>query len=278
MKPSFRTFRKSLVGIVSILALSSVSAMAADNTTNTVAVATPPDAVKKQLERLVGDHGKVGAVTLLPQVGLYEAVIDKNLIYVTTDGKFFISGNLFKFPEKPGEQPENLTEERVASLMKLSDSDMKEVRERAKTDAMVTVKGDGSRVLYVFSDPDCPYCKQLQSMSIDSPELNNVTIYTFFFPIAQIHPDSAKHAVAIWCSGDQKKRNAVWDAALTKNHYPKLKLGKTGACDNPVLKNIEFGQKLGVAGTPYLVFDNGNVAPSALPADQINRTIDDSKK
>ena len=75
--------------------------------------------------------------------------------------------------------------------------------------AVKTVRGDGSRVMVTFEDPNCGYCKRLwQNMA----ELKNVTIYTFLYPI--LSPDSMEKSKAIWCSKD---RAASWDEYMVQN-------------------------------------------------------------
>ena len=54
-------------------------------------------------------------------------------------------------------------------------------------DAIKTVRGDGSRKLAVFSDPDCPYCKGLEG---ELAKLDNVTLYTFLYPLEGLHPEA----------------------------------------------------------------------------------------
>ncbi|WP_213694990.1 DsbC family protein, partial [Acinetobacter baumannii] len=69
-------------------------------------------------------------------------------------------------------------------------------------DAIKTVKGNGKRKLVVFSDPDCPYCQQLER---NLQSIDNVTIYTFLYPLESIHPTAKTTAVSIWCSKNPGK-------------------------------------------------------------------------
>ena len=60
------------------------------------------------------------------------------------------------------------------------------------SDAVKTVHGAGQRRLAVFSDPNCPYCKQLEA---ELASLDNITIYTFLLPfLGETKP------IAIWCA------------------------------------------------------------------------------
>lgn len=52
--------------------------------------------------------------------------------------------------------------------------------------AIKTVKGDGKRVMAVFEDPNCPYCRKLHETMRG---IDNVTVYTFLLNI--LSEDSA---------------------------------------------------------------------------------------
>jgi thiol:disulfide interchange protein DsbC len=126
------------------------------------------------------------------------------------------------------------------------------------------VKGNGSRRMAVFSDPDCPYCRKLQ------PELNkldDVTIYIFPYPIASLHPDSERQSKLIWCSKDRVK---AWEDVLLEG---KLPVGSSTNCANPVHENIVLGQRLHVDGTPALIFSNGRRVPGYADARHIEQML-----
>ena len=86
----------------------------------------------------------------------------------------------------------------------------------------------------MFSDADCPFCAKLEN---ELKSVDNVTIYTFLFPIDQLHPDSARKSRIIWCSPDRVK---AWDAFFASGTLPDNK----GDCDNPIAKTDALGQKL----------------------------------
>ncbi len=125
--------------------------------------------------------------------------------------------------------------------------------------AFKRVKGNGERKLAIFSDADCPYCAKLES---ELKNIDNVTIYTFLYPIDQLHPDSARKSRMIWCSADKVK---AWDEFFNSGKLP----DNQGDCDNPVVATSAFGSKLKVAATPTLVFADGSIVPGALPASQL---------
>lgn len=119
-----------------------------------------------------------------------------------------------------------------------------------------------AEILVIFSDPDCPYCKRLEQ---ELPKLNNVTIYTFLFPLEGLHPESAKTARAIWCASD---KSAAWRDYMLNNKLPTEQ-----TCENPIERNIQLGQKLNINGTPTLIAADGRIMPDAGSADQIEKWL-----
>ena len=100
---------------------------------------------------------------------------------------------------------------------------------------MKEVRGNGSRVLAIFSDPDCPYCRKLES---DIRSLTDVTIYTFLMPLASLHPAAHAKADSVWCAKD---RIAAWHATLWRD----VTLAHAD-CPHPVDRNVARGERLGI--------------------------------
>ena len=124
-----------------------------------------------------------------------------------TDGKvkYIILGSVIDADKRI-----NLTEEKLAKMRAIEWSAL------PLELAIKTVKGDGSRKLAVFADADCPYCKRLEN---EFKKVDNVTIYTFLYPIDQLHPDSNQKSKKIWCAADREKAWREWilDGKLPDN-------------------------------------------------------------
>ena len=204
-------------------------------------------AVKQALEAKF-PGAPIRNVSRSPYFGLFEAQLDDRTLY--TDGKvnYVIVGSVYDTATRT-----NLTEQRMKRMNRIAwDSLPLEL-------AIKKVKGDGSRKLAIFSDADCPYCKRLEA---EMKGLDNVTIYTFLFPIDQLHPDSARKSAMIWCSPDRIK---AWDEWFDTGKLPDNK----GDCATPIAQTALLGQKYHVNATPTLVFEDGSFTPGALPLDRI---------
>lgn len=99
--------------------------------------------------------------------------------------------------------------------------------------------------------------------------LDNVTIYTFLYPLESLHPEAKTKAVSVWCAQDKAK---AWSELMLAGKKPKLV-----ACNNPVNDNLVLGSRLGVVGTPTLVAADGRVLPGAAPAEKIDQWLDAGK-
>lgn len=196
----------------------------------------------------------VGQITKTPYGGLYEAVINGQIVY--TDEKFsflIVDGGLIDTRSK-----KDVTKERMQELMKIDFSML------PLDKAIKVVKGNGARKIAVFSDPDCPFCKRLEQEELI--KLDNVTIYTFLYPLEQLHPDAARKSSLIWCAPD---RAEAWKNWVLNNQLPK----STADCQAPIEEVTELGISLGVNGTPTIFMSSGRRVQGAYPADELEKLM-----
>src|SRR3954463_14022811 len=180
-----------------------------------------------------------------PVPGLYEVRYRSpqgvQVIYVDATGNYVIQGKIYDLRAE-----RDLTEERLRKLNAIK-------FESLPLDQAVKIqRGDGKRVLAMFSDPYCPACRQFEQTL---QQLNDVTIYVFMFPV--IRPELAEQSKAVWCSSDRAK---AWIDLALRGKQPTAKPG----CAGPVEKNVELGKSLGVNSTPTLVFANGERVAGGL--------------
>lgn len=195
----------------------------------------------------------VDQVTRTPLAGIYEVYANGQLIYTDEKvGYLFINGSMVDVEKKV-----NLTEERMNRLTAIKFDEL------PLNLAFKRVKGKGERKLALFSDPDCPFCKQLEGELV---KVDNVTIYTFLYPIDGLHPQASDHAKRIWCSQDKVK---AWDAHLQRG------VASTASpnCTNPVAKLADYGTRYKITGTPTMFFADGIRVAGAIPAEQIEQRL-----
>ncbi|HEX6138473.1 MAG TPA: DsbC family protein [Casimicrobiaceae bacterium] len=257
-------------------AVSVAAAQTASGTPAQPAAAAPPAAATQpaaaQLDGAQAPTGEAAAVKKLledkfPSVaishvgktgylGLYEAMIDDKLVYTDASVAYIFIGSMYDTTTK-----QNLTEARSRKLNRVA------VDKLPYELAFKRVKGDGSRKLIIFSDADCPFCHRLEN---EMKGLDNVTIYTFLFPIDQLHPDAARKSKQIWCSTDKVK---AWDEFFSTGKLPNNK----GDCGDPVAKTQALGSSLHINATPTLIFADGTLIPGALPLPQLEKEINNGE-
>lgn len=185
--------------------------------------------------------------------GLYEILTPQGLFYTDKTGSFVLFGAVMV----DSKTKVNLTERRMDELVKFDFADF------PLRDAIKTVKGNGSRVMVTFEDPNCGYCKKLMG---EISKLDNVTVYTYLIPI--LSPDSATKAKAVWCSPDRSK---AWTDLMDKNIPVPAQV--TSSCETPIERNLALSRRLHIAGTPAIYFKNAPKERGYAPAEQIEAKL-----
>ena len=200
------------------------------------------------------DGIKVDSVTKTSYAGLYEIVVGETLFYADEQVNFVFKGDIID-----ARSQKNLTEERQQKLTAIKFEDL------PLDLAIKQVRGSGKRVVAIFSDPFCPYCKSLDRALLRQ---DDITIYTFLFPILrQESPDKSR---AIWCSPDRAK--AYYDFMLNGREPP-----AAPSCSAPVDKWLALGKKIGVRATPTSFTTNGERILGARP-EELVKLMGEAKK
>lgn len=197
----------------------------------------------------------VQSVTKIPNIDLYEVVVGTDVYYTDDKVQYLFEGSLIDLKTE-----QNLTQDRVRELKETPIA----WKDLPLELAFKKVKGKGERKMAVFSDPDCPFCKRLET---NIKDLDNVTIYTFLFPLTDIHPQAKEKSKNIWCAADRQK---AWDEFMLKGVQPSKK-----DCDHPVDKVLAFAQKNNINSTPTIVFASGKRINGAYPKDAIEEHLGD---
>jgi len=207
--------------------------------------AEPPieETLKKIVEPKLGAGVKVESIRKTPYAELYEIRAAGDILYTDKKGEYIFVGNVFN-----AKTSQNLTKERLDEINKIKFSDL------PLENAMKVVKGDGKRVIAIFEDPNCGYCKQFRKTTLK--EIDNVTVYTFMYNI--LSEDSAVKSKNIWCAPDRIK---AWDDWMISGVAAPL---APANCPTPNDKVSELGRKLRIQGTPAIFFADGTRIPGAI--------------
>ena len=206
--------------------------------------------IRKTLAERIPQLAKIDEVRPTSMPGLFEVRMGTDLFYSDAKGNYVIQGELIDTKAR-----RNLTEDRINKLtaVKFEDLPLK--------DAFSIVRGDGSRKLAVFEDPNCGYCKRFER---DMQNVNNVTVYLFLYPI--LSPDSAEKSRNIWCAKDRTK---AWQDYMLSDKAP-----ESASCDTAALqRNLALGKKHKITGTPTLIFADGSRVPGAVNAKEVEKRL-----
>jgi thiol:disulfide interchange protein DsbC len=188
-------------------------------------------------------------------LGLWEALVDGQIVYIDARGRFFISGSIYRT-----DSMENLTD---ASLAKLRTIPFGELPVQL---ALTRVNGNGVRKVALFEDPFCGYCRALEQ------ELNSMTDYTAYIFVYPILGDgSIATAAAAWCSED---RLEAWQSSLTLKEP--VMPGKE--CKAPIEDVLALGRRLGIGGTPTILFEDGSRRDGLLKAKEFSALLDQAAR
>ena len=212
--------------------------------------------IRKNLSERIPQIPRIEEITRSPMAGLYEIRLSTNEIYYSdAEGNFLIQGSLIDTKSK-----RNLTEEREAKLSAIDFAGL------PFKDAITIVRGNGKRKLAVFEDPNCGYCKRFER---DLAKVDNITIYLFLYPI--LGDDSVTKSRNVWCSKDPA---GAWTQVMSKDQPLPNANCNTAAVD----RNVEFGRKFKITGTPTLIAQDGSRVPGAINTMQIEKMLSDASK
>ena len=213
--------------------------------------------VKKSMEAFIGAPA-VEKVTRTDFAGLYEVVLKNGqLVYTDAKNSFIIDGSIIDTATR-----RDVTQARLNQLSAIDFSTL------PLDHAVKVVKGKGTRVIATFEDPNCGYCKRLGK---DLAQMDDVTIYTFLYPV--LGPDSDTKSRAIWCSKDAM---ANWRRWMLDGAVPPRSMGE---CDTAAIeRNVAFGRKYRINGTPALVFEDGQRVPGAMPLQEIEKRMAEARR
>lgn len=191
----------------------------------------------------------VTAVRPTPYDGLYEIQVGNTLLYADEAVSFVLEGNLIDASTRS-----NVTAQRQEQINTI------DFAELPMELAFEQRRGDGSRVIALFEDPNCGYCKQLRQTL---QQVDDITIYTFMYPI--LSADSHTKVESVWCADE---RGTVWDDWMLNGITP-----PTLQCDAPLDDLVALGRQYNVRGTPTMFFADGTRATGALPGPMLEQRL-----
>nr|WP_232367628.1 bifunctional protein-disulfide isomerase/oxidoreductase DsbC [Alteromonas pelagimontana] len=205
--------------------------------------ADAPVDIKAKVENTLGLE--VSSVADSPVKGLLQVNTSQGLFYISENGQYLLQARVFNIDEGMRNETETA----------LSEMRRQGVEEFASSAIEFKAK-DEKHVLTVFTDITCGYCRKLHS-EVGQLNKNGITVRYLAFPRSGLNSQNYLDMVSVWCAADPKK-------ALTE-----AKNGedvKIANCKNKVAQQYQFGQQVGVNGTPNIILEDGTMIPGYQPA------------
>ena len=207
------------------------------------------DTVKAELAKKYPEV-KPERITKTTYGNLFEVFAGGEIIYTDEKVTFLLLGTLVDAQTRT-----NVSEARLQKLNVINFNDL------PFEHAIKLVRGNGSRRMAIFADPNCGYCKRFEQ---DVNSTDNITAYIFTYPI--LAQDSIDKSKSIWCSTDRLK---AWQDQMLREKAPTAK----GTCETPIDKVLALGRKMNITGTPTTFFEDGERISGALPKDRIEAKL-----
>jgi thiol:disulfide interchange protein DsbC len=142
-----------------------------------------------------------------------------------------------------------------------------EVSKIPLTDAITMGAANAKKKVIVFTDPDCPYCRQLHTIMKQVVAKRSDIAFALIMNPLPMHQDSPKKAQTILCT----KSLNILDDAFSGKPVPEPAATCTAEA---VEKSTALANSLQFNGTPTLVRDDGLVLSGFLPEEKLIEWID----
>lgn len=212
--------------------------------------AEPAHAIRQSLQSLQPDLPIV-SIEESPLAGLYQVQLESgSVLYSSADGRFVVQGYLLQIADgKATNLTEQLENRGVARLINAQPAAEMVIFPAASSAPAKTH-------ITVFTDTDCSFCQKLHA---EVPELNRrgIEVRYVAFPRQGVGSATYQTMVNVWCAKDPR---AAMTQAKSRGSV------EAAQCDNPVARQFELGQMIGVRGTPAIVLADGQLIPGYQPA------------
>ena len=209
------------------------------------------DKIKADLQKKF-PQAQFDAVRKAGYGNLFEVSGGGEIFYTDDKTSFLLVGSLIDTKTR-----ENVTEARQRKLSAVPFESL------PFENAIKIVRGNGSRRIAIFEDPNCGYCKKFER---ELATVTDITMYVFLYPI--LSPESMEKSVNIWCAADKQK---AWLDYMLKDVAP-----ATAKCLTPIDAVLQFGQGKRITGTPTIFFEDGERVPGAMPMASFEKRLADA--
>jgi thiol:disulfide interchange protein DsbC len=212
---------------------------------------------------------KIGAtaksVKQSPSKGLYEVLAEKDgkqgIVFIDYGKKHLIQGLIVSFDtlQAVSAHSQDLPQPKQITSVDVSKIPIDK--------AIIMGNPKGTKKLYVFTDPDCPYCRkghvELKKLALIAPD---VAIHIMLYPLP-MHPAAYDKSRTIL----ETKNLELLDKAFDGKDLPKpIKENSKKVID----EIIAFANANGISGTPTMVMPDGKIEVGMRDAETLKKMLD----
>lgn len=206
----------------------------------------------------------VKSVKQAPARGLFELLVEKDnqqgLLFLDYGKKHLMQGMLVELDSL---QPVSAHSQMLPQPKQVTSVDVKSI---PVDKAVIMGNPNGSKKIFVFTDPDCPYCKkahlELKKLAAIAPD---VAIHIMLYPLP-MHPAAYDKSRAVI----ESKNPDVLDRAFDGREVPKPSQESSKAAIDQI---IAFANANGISGTPTLVMPDGKIEVGMRDAETMKKLL-----
>jgi thiol:disulfide interchange protein DsbC len=239
----------------------SLSAGAAESgATPAVAPAVTPAAAQmvQQAVKGLAANIKIDSIAPAPMPGFYQVIAGGQMVYVSTDGKYLMHGDLIDLGKH-----QNLGDAAWSQFRK------DELAKVPASQRIVFAPAHPKYTVSVFTDVNCGFCRALHEHVAEFNKAG-IAVEYLAWPREGVTTTAGRptptytEMVSVWCAADRK---AAFTAAK-EGHTPKVV-----TCTNPVKDQFDLGLKLGVSGTPTIIGPDGSMLGGYVTPEQLLQAL-----
>lgn len=181
--------------------------------------------------------------------GLYQVQRGQEFGYVTGDGRYFIHGDMIDLSTG-----EAITEGLRGSARQAL------IGQFGPDEVIEFAPKNPKWFITVFTDIDCGYCRKLHQ-EMANYHAQGIGVRYLFYPRSGPNTPSFQQAQAVWCATDRKQ-------ALTQAKAG-IHIRGSASCANPVQRQFDAGDALGVNATPTIVLPDGELVRGYVRAEPL---------
>jgi len=205
--------------------------------------------VRQILDKMKAGDAKIVDLKMSPVSGLWEVSIEDRgrtgIFYVPFSKKYIVRGAIIDI-----ETSSNRTQETINEISRPAPRYVDVSKIPLDTAILVGLK-DAPYKVYVFTDPDCPFCSKLhEEIKKVTAERKDIAFYLKLMPLQNMHPDAYWKSKSIMC-GDSLR--------LLEDNFAKKPIPKTDCDSKPVDDNLKLAAELGITGTPTIIMPDGQM-------------------